>query len=109
MNLVVSDSALLGGGHEPAVVLDATGAGHGTIPAAVARNLTASALDHDATWLRTVYASTRGDLTGTTSRRRFFVDGLADLLRIRDQGICRSPWCDARCGSSTTSARDRRR
>ncbi|WP_460707642.1 HNH endonuclease, partial [Myceligenerans halotolerans] len=25
----------------------------------------------------------------------FYADGLADLLRVRDQGICRTPWCDA--------------
>ena len=95
VNLVVSDAALLGGGHEPAVVLDGTGVGHGTVPAAVARTLVAGALDLDAAWLRTVYATTSGDLIGATSKRRFFADGLADLLRIRDQGICRTPWCDA--------------
>lgn len=95
VNLVVSDAALLGGGHEPAVVLDGTGVGHGTVPAAVARTLVAGALDLDAAWLRTVYATTSGDLIGATSKRRFFADGLADLLRIRDQGTCRTPWCDA--------------
>jgi hypothetical protein len=95
VNLVVSDDALLGAGHGPAVVLDASGAGHGTIPAAVARNLVAGALDLGAAWLRTVYTTTRGDLIGTTSKRRFFADGLADLLRIRDQGVCRTSWCDA--------------
>ncbi|WP_369370078.1 DUF222 domain-containing protein [Promicromonospora sp. Populi] len=95
VNLVVSDAALLGGGHEPALILDATGAGHGTIPAAIARNLTAGALDLGAAWLRTVYATTQGDLIGATSKRRLFADGLADLLRIRDQGICRTSWCDA--------------
>ena len=95
VNLVVSDASLLAGGHEPAVVLDSTGAGHGTVPAAVARTLTASALDLDAAWLRTIYATTSGDLIGATSKRRFFADGLADLLRIRDQGVCRTPWCDA--------------
>ncbi len=95
VNLVVSDAALLGGGHEPAVILDATGAGHGTIPAAITRNLTAGAVDLGAAWLRTIYATTSGDLIGTTGRRRFFADGLADLLRIRDQGVCRTPWCDA--------------
>jgi hypothetical protein len=95
VNLVVSDRTLLGGGHEPAVVLDAAGAGHGTIPAAIARNLTAGALDLHAAWLRTIYATTSGDLIGTTSKQRFFAGGLADLLRIRDQGICRTPWCDA--------------
>lgn len=95
VNLVVSDATLLGGGQEPALVLGGTGAGHGIVPAAVARNLVAGALDLDAAWLRTVYATDRGDLVGTTSRRRFFADGLADLLRIRNQGTCRTPWCDA--------------
>lgn len=95
VNLVVSDAALLGGSHEPALVLDGTGAGHGTVPAAVARALVAGALDLDAAWLRTIYATTSGDLIGATSKRRFFADGLADLLRIRDQGMCRTPWCDA--------------
>ena len=107
VNLVVSDAALLGGGHEPAVVLDAAGAGagHGTIPAAIARNLIAGALDLDAAWLRTIYATTTGDLIGTTSRQRLFARGLADLLRIRDQGLCRTPWCDAPIRRSTTSNR----
>jgi hypothetical protein len=95
VHLVVSDEALLAGGHEPAVVLDGTGAGHGAIPAEVARNLVANGLDLDAAWLRAVYAASTGDLVGTSSRQRFFVDGLADLLRVRDQGICRTPWCDA--------------
>lgn len=95
VNLLVSDDALLAAGNEPAVVLDAAGAGHGTVPAAVARNLVAGGLNLGAAWLRTVYATARGDLIGTTSKRRFFADGLADLLRIRDQGICRTPWCDA--------------
>ncbi len=95
VHLVVSDEALLAGGHEPAVVLDGTGAGHGAIPAAVARNLVANGLDLDAAWLRAVYATSTGDLVGTTSKQRFFTDGLADLLRVRDQGICRTSWCDA--------------
>ncbi|GAA4695321.1 HNH endonuclease [Promicromonospora umidemergens] len=95
VNLIVSDAALLGEGHEPAVVLDGTGVGHGTVPASVARTLVAGALDLDAAWLRAIYATTNGDLIGTTSKRRFFADGLADLLRIRDQGTCRTSWCDA--------------
>lgn len=115
VHLVVSDEALLAGGHEPAVVLDGAGAGHGAIPAEVARNLVANGLDLDAAWLRAVYSASTGDLVGTSSRQRFFVDGLADLLRVRDQGICRTPWCDAParhldhvtaagCGGSSTLA-----
>ena len=95
VHLVVSDEALLAGGHEPATVLDATGAGHGPVPAQVARNLVAHGLDLDAAWLRAVYATSTGNLTGTSSKQRFYTDGLADLLRARDQGICRTSWCDA--------------
>jgi hypothetical protein len=95
VHLVVSDEALLGGGHEPAVVLDATGAGHGAIPADVARNLVANGLDLNAVWLRAVYATSTGNLVGASSKQRFFTEGLADLLRVRDQGICRNSWCDA--------------
>lgn len=95
VHLVVSDEALLAGGHEPAVVLDGTGAGHGAVPAEVARNLVANGLDLDVAWLRAVYANSQGGLVGTTSKRRFFADGLASLLRVRDQGICRTAWCDA--------------
>lgn len=95
VHLVVSDEALLAGGHEPAVVLDGTGTGHGAIPAQVARNLVANGLDLNAAWLRAVYTTSTGDLVGTSSKQRFFTDGLADLLRVRDQGICRTAWCDA--------------
>ena len=76
-------------------MLDGTGAGHGTIPAQVARNLVANGLDLNAAWLRAVYTTSTGDLVGTSSKQRFFTDGLADLLRVRDQGICRTAWCDA--------------
>ncbi|GAA4716458.1 HNH endonuclease [Promicromonospora umidemergens] len=95
VHLVVSDEALLAGGHEPAVVLDGTGAGHGAIPAEVARNLVANGLDLNAAWLRAVYTTSTGNLIGASSKQRFFTDGLADLLRVRDQGICRTSWCDA--------------
>ncbi len=30
-----------------------------------------------------------------TTRQRFTTTGLSDFLRLRDQGICRTPWCDA--------------
>lgn len=94
VNLVISDAALLGAGHEPAVLVDGGGAG-GMVPAQVARNLVAGGLDADAAWLRRVYADPSGRLVATSSAGRFFVGGLADLLRIRDQGLCRTPYCDA--------------
>ncbi|RPF21836.1 HNH endonuclease [Myceligenerans xiligouense] len=95
VNLIVSDRTLLAAGHEPAVITDVSGTSYGPVPAQVARNLTATGLDVDAAWLRTIYASSGGDLIAAGSKRRFFAGGLADLLRVRDQGICRTPWCDA--------------
>lgn len=96
VNLVVSDTTLLGAGHEAAILLDETVTGtHTRVPAQVARELTASALDTGAAWLRQVYATPTGRLTATTSRSRFHTGGLEAMLRIRDQGICRTPWCDA--------------
>ncbi len=47
------------------------------------------------TWLRRVYTNPSGQLVALSTHRRFTTDGLADLLRIRDQGLCRTPWCDA--------------
>lgn len=94
VNLVVSDSALLGAGHEPAMLVDGAGAG-GVVPAQVAREIVANGLDADAAWLRRVYADPSGRLVASSSSGRFFADGLADVLRIRDQGLCRTPYCDA--------------
>ncbi|WP_143762078.1 HNH endonuclease [Isoptericola variabilis] len=95
VNLVVSDATLLGAGHEPAQVLDHSGAHHGVVPAQIARELVACGLDEGAAWIRQLYADPAGRLVAATSARRFFADGLAALLRVRDQGICRTPYCDA--------------
>lgn len=90
VNLVLSDSALLGTGHESAHL-----PGGGPVPAQVARELVAAGIDADAAWLRRLYADPGGDLVAMTSRSRFHPDGLAEFLRIRDQGICRTPYCGA--------------
>lgn len=116
VDVVISDAALLSAGHEPAVI-----PGHGPVPAQVAREMVAASLDADSTdstdstvaapapaarattarrgtggtWLRRVYADPTGQLVALSSRRRFTADGLAALLRVRDQGLCRTPWCDA--------------
>lgn len=95
VNLVLSDATLLAGGHEPGVVLDDTGGGQIPVPAEVARHLVAHGLDADAAWLRRIYADGAGRLVGASSSQRFFADGLAALLRVRDQGLCRTPYCDA--------------
>ena len=95
VNLVVSDATLLGAGHEPGVIVADAGPGGGVVPAQVARNLVAHGLDADAAWLRRIYADPGGNLIAASSVARFFGDGLAALLRVRDQGICRTAWCDA--------------
>jgi hypothetical protein len=94
VNLVVSDATLLGSGHEPGLVVDAAGSGS-AVPAQVARALVANGLDAGAAWLRRVYADPAGRVVAASSSGRFFADGLADVLRIRDQGLCRTPYCDA--------------
>jgi hypothetical protein len=95
INLLVSDQTLLTGGDQPAVVLDGNAAGAGTVPAPVARHLTAHAIDADAAWLRAIYVDPHGRLLATTSVSRFHPQGLAALLRAREQGICGTTWCDA--------------
>jgi hypothetical protein len=94
VNLVMSDATLLGAGHEPAILTEHGGAGV-PIPAQIARNLVANGLDADATWLRRLYADPSGRLVAATSTGRFFAGGLAAVLRVRDQGLCRTPFCDA--------------
>jgi|GEM_PF-1548421 len=101
IDLVISDRALLGNGEEPATVLSGGASRNcGPIPAAVARVLIANGLaaqssEQPLVWLRKLYANDRGALVATSSRQRFHPDGLATMLRLRDQGICRTPWCDA--------------
>ena len=90
VNLVMSDAALLGAGHESGWLL-----GGGPVPAQVARELVSAGLDADAAWLRRLYADPGGDLVAMTSRARFHPEALAEFLRIRDQGICRTPYCGA--------------
>lgn len=90
VSLVMSDAGLLASGHG-AAVLD----GYGTVPAQVARTLVANGLDADAAWLRRVYTDPRGRVVAASSRERFHPEGLASLLRVRDQGTCRMPYCDA--------------
>jgi hypothetical protein len=46
-------------------------------------------------WLRRLYVDPGGHLVAMSSRTRFARGGLAEFLRIRDHGLCRTPWCDA--------------
>ncbi|PKH43436.1 protein of unknown function [Nocardioides alpinus] len=91
LNLVMPHDALLGSSDDPAH-LD----GFGLIPAELARELVAGAVDAgDELWLRRLYASpTSGELVAMDSRARLFRGGLRLFIRLRDQ-VCRTPWCNA--------------
>ncbi|GAA2224491.1 hypothetical protein GCM10010413_18090 [Promicromonospora sukumoe] len=95
INLLVSDQTLLADGNQPAVVVEGAPVGAGVVPAPVARHLAAHAIDTDTAWLRSIYVNPHGRLLATTSTSRFHPQGLAALLRAREQGICATTWCDA--------------
>jgi hypothetical protein len=92
VNLVLTDSTLLGGDHTPAEV-----SGYGPIPAAVARHLIrdAAADERSKATLRRLYAHpVSGALVAMESRSRVFPRGLAAFIEHRDRR-CRTPYCDA--------------
>ncbi|WP_423489172.1 DUF222 domain-containing protein [Mycobacteroides sp. PCS013] len=91
VNITISDEALLGGGAWPATI-----AGHGPVPAAVARRLISDAVSVGAKVLaRRLYRHCgTGALVGAESRSRLFPKALAELIDMRDQ-TCRTPYCDA--------------
>lgn len=92
VNLVISDQALLGVEHAPAVV-----AGYGSVPSAVAQAMIAGALADSASMatLRRLYAAPAGGaLVAMDSRARIFPKGLGEFIGLRDQR-CRTPYCDA--------------
>jgi hypothetical protein len=90
VHVVVADDVLFDI-HDEAAHLD----GCGPIPAELARELTAVATDDSLAQLRRLYLTPgTGDLVAADSRSRRFPDGLAQLIRLRDQ-TCRTPRCDA--------------
>jgi hypothetical protein len=88
VNLVMSDSALLGASPEPAVL-----PGYGGLPAQVGRDLVRNATA-DATLRRLYAAPPSGSLTAMDARSRTFPEGLRKFIGLRDL-TCRNPWCDA--------------
>ena len=95
VNLVLSDATLFGLDEESPALLGHTGRGYGHIPARIARQVIAAGIDTDAAWLRRIYADPGGHLVAMTSQQRCFSGGLAHAIRIRDRGICVTPWCGA--------------
>jgi hypothetical protein len=112
VNVVISDQALMGVEHAPAVV-----AGYGSVPSGVAQSLIFEAVTDPRSWatLRRLYAApASGALVTMESRSRSFPKGLAEFIGLRDLR-CRTPYCDApirhrdhakphRRGGSTSSA-----
>ncbi|GAA4423879.1 DUF222 domain-containing protein [Georgenia halophila] len=100
VNMTISDVALLGGGREAATIT-ARGVPAQIIPAEIARRLVSETLNagtlsaETKAWIRLLYADPAGRLVAMTSKSRYFPAGLADFLALRDQGICRTPYCDA--------------
>ncbi|MEN0136092.1 MAG: DUF222 domain-containing protein [Rhodococcus sp. (in: high G+C Gram-positive bacteria)] len=91
VDLVISDETLLAGESEAADLV-----GFGPVPAGIARQLIADALDRDTeVTLRNVYACpVSGALTAMESQARTFPKSLRKLIDLRDR-TCRTPWCDA--------------
>ncbi len=79
-----------------AAIADGDERGKGPSPAQTARDLVAAALDSETLiYLRRLYADPHGNLIAMSTRQQFTTQGLSEFLRLRDQGICRTPWCDA--------------
>lgn len=91
VNLVLSDSALMGKTNGAAHVQD-----YGPIPAEIARQLIATAARRDTELaLRRLYVRpATGALVAMESAARTFPKALALLIRLRDR-TCRTPFCDA--------------
>jgi hypothetical protein len=92
LSLVMSDRALWGQDHAPAV-LDR----YGPIPASLAQRLVRDAVvdARSVATLRRLYRDPKsGSLVAMESRSRFFPKGLAGFIGVRDR-TCRTPYCDA--------------
>jgi hypothetical protein len=66
--------------------------GYGPIPAEIAHEILADTRGRR--WWRRLFTAP-GGVVGTDPRRRLFDGTLAHLIRIRDGGRCRDPFCDA--------------
>ena len=93
--LVMTDTALLAGGDDPALVtsgLSGSNPAAGLVPAPVARDLVR---DAGRVFVRRLYTDPRsGQLVAMESSRRVF-DGLLRRMLVLRDGRCRTPWCDA--------------
>lgn len=96
VNLVMTDTGLLGGDCTPASV-----PGHGSIPAAIGRAWVRATFAarvvpfEDLVTVRRLFTGPDGrDLVALESTSRVFGGLLRHMLELRDQ-TCRTPWCEA--------------
>lgn len=91
VRLVVTAETLLGTGHEPGDL-----PGVGPLPATLCRELVHRAATAAAVTLKRLF-SMPGDheLVALESRSRAYDGALAELIGLRDDGTCRTPWCNA--------------
>jgi hypothetical protein len=88
VEVILDADTLLGKNDEPAEL-----AGYGPIPADTARELI---VQPERAWLRRLFRRPEtGELITVETRRRCFTAGQRRFIRLRDQGTCRTPWCDA--------------
>ncbi|GAA4428908.1 HNH endonuclease signature motif containing protein [Georgenia halophila] len=100
VNVTISDLALLGGGQEAATITG-NGVPAQVVPAEIARQLLADTLNTATVdnqvkaWIRRLYTDPGGNLIAMSTKSRLFPAGLGTFLTLRDQGTCRTPYCDA--------------
>ena len=90
VGIVMPIDALL----DPASTSSADITGYGPIPTAIVRDILADTTGR-AWWRRLFTMPDGGPLIGGDPKRRRFDGWLAKLIRIRDSGTCRDPFCDA--------------
>lgn len=91
LDLVMTDRSFFGTSEESAHV-----PGYGPVSAHWAHDLLDDALDAVQVWVRRLFTCPEtGRLVAMDSQARHAPAGLADLIRRRDQNLCRTPWCGA--------------
>jgi hypothetical protein len=91
VDVQIADTTLLGQDDEPAWV-----PGYGPVPADLARRYLSERAVEGLATLRRLYAHpATGRVVGLESAAGPFPAGLAELIRLRDQCICRNAWCGA--------------
>ena len=91
--VLMHDTTLFGGDDLPAWI-----PGHGPLPAGMIKHWLSDPAA--ATFIRRLYTRpTDGQLVAMESTRRRFPDGLAKMLKIRED-TCATPWCNGPCQES---------